>query len=54
MTFLEWIALRLLLAAVLTPVIKFVPMIFGVEVLWWVAVVIALGIAFLGELIIPD
>ena len=48
------ILFRLALAAVLTPVIKFAPMIFGVEMLWWVAAVIALGIAFLGELIIPD
>jgi hypothetical protein len=51
MTRNEFLA-RLALAAVLTPVARYVPLLWGDPALWWwVAALVALCLVFLGELL---
>ena len=44
---------RLGVATVLTPVVRYVPLLWGADALWWwLAAVIALALVFAGELLI--
>lgn len=46
--------LKLLISAVLAVLIKGGVALFQHSIAWWLAAVIALGVVFLGELLLPD
>lgn len=45
---------RVAISVLLTPVVMLVGSIFGAEIVWWVAAIIALVFVFVGELLVDS